>query len=147
MNCVDWNSFDSLESLNTQFNIFLTDKYINAVHSALGSTPRERYLKDSHKIKFIPLETLENHFLHRVTRRVNNDATIQLYNKLFEVPQKYIGQKINVRFPPDNLDKAYIFNQNNQMSETVYPLKRIENSRVRRTGIDFTKLNGGNTNV
>lgn len=147
MNGMDWNSFDSLETLNTEFNKFLSDKYINATHSALSSTPRERYLKDSLRIKFIPLENLENHFLHRVTRRVNNDATIQLNSKLFEVPQKYIGQKINVRFPPDSLDKAYIFNQNNELTETVYPLKKIENSKIKRTGIDFTKLNGGNTHV
>lgn len=147
MNGIDWNKFDSLESLNIEFNIFLTEKYINGKHSALGTTPRERYLKDSQKIKFIPLEKLEDHFLHRETRRVNNDATIQLKTKLFEVPQKYIGQKLNVRFPPDSLDKAYIFNQNNQLTETIYPLKRIENSKVKRTGIDFTKLNGGNTNV
>lgn len=147
MNGVAWNNFDSLEALNTEFNIFLSEKYMNGIHSALGVTPRERYLKDSHKIKFIPLEKLEDHFLHRETRRVNNDATIKLNSNFFEVPQKYIGQKLNIRFAPDHLDKAYIFNHNNQLTDTVYPLKRIENSKIKRTGIDFTKLNGGKTNV
>jgi len=147
MNGVDWNSFDSLEALNIEFNKYLAESYINAHHSALGCSPRERYLKDSHKIKFIPGEQIDNHFLHRVTRRVNNDATIQLNNKLFEVPQKYIGQKLNIRYPADNLDKAYIFNLNSQLTDTVYPLKRIDNSKIKRAAIDFTKLNGGTSNV
>lgn len=147
MNGVDWNSFDSLESLNISFNKYLNEKYMNSVHSSLGVTPRERYIKDSEKIKFIPQEMLENHFLHRVARKVNNDATIQLHSELFEVPQKYIGQKINVRFAPDILDKVYIFNKDNVITEIVYPLKKIDNSKIKRKGLDYTKINGGNANV
>ena len=147
MNGVDWNTFDSLDALNSSFNTYLSDKYINYTHSAIESTPRERYIKDSDKIKFIPQEALEKHFFHREARRVNNDATIQLNCKLFEVPQKYIGQKINVRFSPDILDKAYIFNNDNAITETVYPLKKIDNSKIKRNGFDYTKLTGGNSNV
>lgn len=147
LNGIDWNSFDSLESLNIAFNQYITENYMNSEHSALGCTPRERYIKDSHRIKFIPGEQLDYHFLHRVTRRVNNDATIQLNNKLFEVPQQYIRQKLNIRYPADDLDKAYIFNAKNELTDTVYPLKRVDNSKIRRASIDFTKLNGGNTNV
>lgn len=147
MNGVDWNTFDSLETLNIEFNKYLTEGYINANHSALDCSPRERYLKDSHKIKFIPTEQLDTHFLHRITRKVYNDATIQLNNKYFEVPQKYIGQKLNIRFPADKLDKAYVFNQKNELTDTVYPLKRVDNSKVKRAGIDFTKLSGGASSV
>lgn len=74
---------------------------------------------------------------------MNNDATIQLNSKLFEVPQKYIGQKINIRFSPDLLDKAYVFNKNNAISEIVYPLNKIDNSKIKRKGLDYTKINGG----
>lgn len=147
MNGVDWNNFDSLDNLNIEFNKYLSDKYMNSTHSSLGTTPRERYTKDSDKIKFIHQEALENHFLHRVTRRVNNDATIKLHSKLFEVPQKYIAQKICIRFSPDVLDEAYIFNNDNVITETVYPLKKIDNSKIKRTGLDYTKLTGGNANV
>lgn len=143
MNGLDWNKFNSLEGLNGDFNKYITENYMNYKHSAIELTPRERYMKDSDKIKFIPHNSLENHFLHRVTRRVNNDATIQLDSKLFEVPQKYIGQKINIRFSPDLLDKAYVFNKNNAMSEIVYPLNKIENSKIKRKGLDYTKIDGG----
>ena len=92
-------------------------------------------------------EALEKHFLHREARKVNNDATIQLNSKLFEVPQKYIGPKINVRFSRSILDKAYIFNNDNAITDTVYPLKKIDNSKIKRNRFDYTKLTEGNSNV
>jgi putative transposase len=120
---------------------------MNQVHSSSSITPRERYIQDSCKIKYIKPEDLDNHFLHRVSRRVNNDATIKLYNMSFEVPQKYIGQKINIRYSPVNLDIAYIFDNNNILTNTIYPLKKIDNSKVKRNALDYTKLNGGGNNV
>lgn len=147
INGVDWNDFDSLGTLNIAFNKFLNEKYTNNVHSALDMTPRERYLKDKTKIKFIPSEKLDAHFLHRVTRRVNNDSTIPLNKCIFEVPQKYIGQKINVRYSPTSLQEAYIFNKDNIATDTVYPLKKVDNSKIKRKAIDFTMFKGGENNV
>lgn len=143
LNGADWNIFTGLEDLNTQFNKYLNEKYSNSIHSAIGLSPRNRYLKDMNRIKFIPKEKLEDYFLHRVTRKVNNDATIQLHSKFFEVPQKYIGRHVNVRYSPTNLDIAYIFNENNVMVETVYPLKRVDNSKIKRTSINYTSIAGG----
>ena len=142
LNAIDWNEFDSLESLNDAFYNFLNEKYMNTMHSAIGMSPRERYLKDLPRVKFIPKEILDEHFLHRVTRTVNNDATIKLYSELFEVPQKYIRQKINVRYSPLQLDKAYVFDQNNVLTDTVYPLKKTDNSRVKRNVLDYTIMKG-----
>jgi len=147
LNGVDWNDFGSLEQLNTEFNKYLNDKYNNSQHSSLGTTPKNRYLKDVDKIKIMPSELLETHFLHRVTRRVNNDATIQLNSKYFEVSQKYIGQRLNIRYLPANADKAFIFSQNNVLIDTIFPLKRVDNSKVRRNSIDYSQMNGGDTNV
>lgn len=148
LNGVDWNDFDSLESLNSGFNKYLNEKYMNVIHSSLEITPRERYLQDSERIKYIPATDLDNHFLHRVTRRVNNDATIQLHTKLFEVPQKYIAQKINVRYSPMDLDVAYIFNDRSVLQETIYPLRRVDNSKIKRKSIDYSSFEqGGDTNV
>ena len=147
LNCIDWNVFSSLEQLNSGFNEYLNDKYTNSEHSALGMTPRNRYLRDMNKFKLIPAELLENHFLHRVTRKVNNDSTIQLDSKYFEVPQKFIGQRLNIRYLPSDTDKAFIFNHDNVLINTIYPLKRVENSKVKRNVIDYSKMNGGDANV
>jgi len=147
INSVDWNIFESLEHLNSQFNKYLTDKYINKIHSALNNTPRNRYLQDLDKIKYKTELELDNCFLHRVTRKVRNDSTISIYSKYFEVPQKYIGQKINVRYSPIDLSEAYIFDINNKLTHTVYPLKKIDNSKVKRGNIDYSKMIGDKQNV
>lgn len=147
MNGINWNDYTSLEFLNSDFNKYLNEKYSNSIHSSLSITPRERYIQDMNKMKFMPIEELDNHFLHRVSRKVNNDATISLNCFQFEVPAKYIGQKINVRYSPINLDKAFIFDKNNKICDTVYPLKKVDNSKVKRKVIDYSKVNGGIQNV
>lgn len=147
MNGIDWNDFFSVTKLNSAFNNYLNERYINCLHSSIDNTPRNRYLQDKDKIKFLPIEELEKHFLHRVTRKVNNDSTIQLNSKLFEVPIKYIGQKINIRYSPIEIDKAFIFTTDNSLSETIYPINKIDNSKIKRTTIDYSKITGGNSNV
>jgi putative transposase len=147
MNGINWNDYSSLEELNIDFNKYLTEKYTNIIHSSIETTPRERYLKDISRIKFVPIEELDNHFLHRVSRKVNNDATIQLNCRQFEVPAKYMGQKINIRYSPNDFGKAYIFNKDNKIVETVYPLNRVDNSKIKRNVIDYSLINGGNENV
>jgi len=147
MNGINWNDYASLDDLNTDFNKYLNEKYTNTIHSSIDTTPRERYLKDMVKIKFIPVEELDNHFLHRLTRKVNNDATIQLNCNQFEVPAKYMGQKINIRYSPIDLDKAFVFDKYNKITDTIYPLKRVDNSKIKRKVIDYTKINGGKDNV
>lgn len=147
INSTDWNSFSSLEHLNVEFSKYLNTEYINKVHSAINDTPKNRYLKDMDRIKYKSEKELEEAFLHRVTRKVNNDATIKLHSKCFEVPQKYIGQRINVRYSPIDLDIAYIFDINNCLTDTVYPLKKVDNSKIKRKGIDYSLLNGGCDNV
>ena len=61
-------------------------------------------------IKFITsAKQLDYAFLPREQRRVNKDSTVSLNKILFEVPQKYIGDRIKIRFSPLDLSKAYIF--------------------------------------
>lgn len=45
---------------------------------------------------------------------------------------KYIGDKINVRYDPTSLDKAFIFTDDGNILETIYPVDRVANSKVIR---------------
>jgi putative transposase len=146
LNGVDWNDFHSLGELNAGFARYLSENYNNSLHSAINTTPKERYLRDLDKLKFIPPEQLEIYFWHRISRKVNNDATISLNSQLFEVPQKYIGQKINLRYLPSDNSKAYVFDHNN-LVDTIYLLNKIDNSKIKRQSIDYSTMNGGNLNV
>ena len=47
--------------------------------------------------------------MNRVERRVNNDATISIDKIHYDVPMKFIRQKVEVRYLPDDMDNAYIY--------------------------------------
>ncbi|MDD4809526.1 DDE-type integrase/transposase/recombinase [Methanobrevibacter sp. UBA417] len=146
MNGIDWNQFQSLEELNEVVGRFINDQYNNFIHSGINQTPKLRFIKDMDRFRYIPIEELDKHFLHRETRRVLNDATIPVNKITFEVPQKYIGQKIQVRYLPFDLSKAYLFD--NDKAIEIYPLKKIDNSKVKRKNtIDYSKLSEVRDNV
>jgi hypothetical protein len=60
----------------------------------------------------------------------------------FKVPVKYVGDKINVRYDPNSLEKAYIFSDEGKVLETIYPINKIDNSKIIRNQnvktVDFT---------
>ena len=96
--------------------------------------------------KFIPSkQEIDYIFLYRVSRKVKKDSTISIDNILFEVPLSYVAETINVRYDPTSLDKAYIFSEDNLLLDTIYPVKKIDNSRIRREhnfkSVDFSSFN------
>jgi len=132
INGVDWNSFPDLESLNREFITFVNEDYNNRLHSVIEARPKERWLQDAKRIKYLPPDMLDDCFLHREVRTVAGDATIPICKVVFEVPAQYIKQKINVRFNPGDLSQAYIFNEHNKLAHTIYPLRRVDNSKIKR---------------
>ncbi len=141
---VDWSKFNSMDLINTEFNKYLSANYTHKPHSSLKMSPKERYLQDYDRFKFIPKEKIDEYFLHRVSRKVKKDASIQIKSELFEVPQKYIGQTINIRFSPNDYSKLYIYSSDNKLEDTAYPLNKVENSKIKRKTIDYSYLIGGN---
>lgn len=97
-------------------------------------------------IKYKSTEEIEKSFLHRITRKVRKDGTIIIQTVLYEVPQKYINQTINLRYAADDTSELYIIDRNNKIVETVYKLDKVANSKIKRKGIDYSKI-GGNGNV
>jgi len=132
INGVDWNSFADLASLNQEFITFVNEDYNNHLHSVTSARPKERWLQDVKRIKYLPPDVLDDCFLHREVRTVAGDATIPICKIVFEVPAQYIKQKINVRFNPGDLSQAYIFNEHNKLAHTIYPLRRVDNSKIKR---------------
>ena len=139
----DFSKQESLEQLNEQFFAWLAQGYLNRQHSSLGCTPRERFLQDLDRLRRLPAELIEQSFLHRAQRKVAADSTIRLYNHIFEVPYRLIGQRINIRFLPTDLSVAYIFSEQGQCQEQIQLVNKIDNSRIkRRSIIDYTKTGG-----
>jgi len=96
-------------------------------------------MRDYEKIRFIPTEELDFHFLHRRESRVSSTALVKYSKMEYEVPQQYIGLKVKIRYLPTDKSKAFIFSDDNKLLHTIYPVKKVDNSKIKRTTIDYTK--------
>lgn len=140
MRCEDWNKFDSLESVNDSLQHFIYNEYINKIHSSTNETPNERWHNEYKKIVFLEEQFIDNCFLHRQTRKVRNDRTIKINNNYYEVPFKYVGQSIEIRYDPNELNEIYIFEKEKEVF-TCKLVDKISNSKVKRkNSIDYSKV-------
>lgn len=142
MNTTDWLTFESLDNLNVRLARY-AEQYNHTIHSSIKQKPMDKYTRYVDRLRFIPSkQELEYMFLYRVTRTVKNDATISLNKILFQVPLNYMGEKIHVRYDPTSLDKAYIFTEDGKLTDTIFPINKLENSKVRREqnvkSVDFS---------
>jgi len=142
MNATDWNLFSSLEDADASLSDHLTKNYTNYKHGSLECTPKERFMQDYERIRHIPIEELKLHFLHRQERRVSNAATIKLFGNEYETPQQFIGSKIKIRYLPTDKSELFIFSDDGKLIHTIYPVKKVENSRIKRASIDYTQTGG-----
>ena len=129
---LDWNNISSLEQVQNMYTEFLENSYINKLHSAIKSTPKEKFIKDFLNIKRKTDEEIEEAFLHRETRNVRNDATISFRDILYEVPQEYIKKKIIIKFNPSNTNELYIYNDKNERMCSITPINKVDNSKMKR---------------
>lgn len=141
LNCIDWNSFSNLEQLNEQYYSYVNSEYNNHLHSSINNTPKKRFMQDYDSLKFVQSnEVLDEYFLHSFDRKVALDSTVQLFGKQFEVPSKYMRQRINIKFDPFCLDFAYIYEDGRKV-QTIYPVKKVDNSHIKRKTISYEKQN------
>ena len=121
-----------LSELNRAFLQWLEDDYHRKIHTSLGMTPLEKYMSQLNRLKLIDdPSSLVSLFLRREQRRVNNDATVSIKNTLFEVPGSLIGEKIEVRFDPEDLDEAWIYSES-QLPIHITPVRPADNARIKR---------------
>ncbi len=133
MNLFDWSKVSSIEELNISLNRYVEDKYNNSCHLAIGEKPIDKFARHLDRLRLIPSKKdLDFLFLYRCQRKVKNDATISLLNTIFEVPVKYTGDSINVRYDPSSFDRAYIFSEDGKVLDTIFPVNKIDNSKVKR---------------
>lgn len=143
LNCTDWNTFKSLEDLNDRYYNYVNYEYNNHLHSSINDTPRNRFVKDHNMIKFVEsAEVLEEYFLHSVARKVSADSCIKLAGKSFEVSARYNRQIVTIKFQPNDLEKAYLYEDGKRI-ETIYPVKKTDNSKIKRKSISYANLEGG----
>lgn len=146
LNLLDWTTISSLEQLNNMLHDYVENCYHQTIHSSIKAKPIDRFTEHIDRIRFVPSrQELDYIFLYRLSRKVKNDATIPISNVLFEVPAKYIGERVLIRYDPVSMDKAYIFDDQGQCLETIYPVNKTDNAKLFRNSnkksLDFSSFN------
>jgi len=135
----------TLDELNEAFWLWIQEDYHHKLHTGIGERPIDRYNAsvDRVPIRRLSKAELDEIFLIRYERVVNNDATISFKGSLFEVPSAYIRQKIEIRHPVDDPDELYLYDNGVRVGR-IKLLNKKENARTFRprqvsTNISFHK--------
>jgi putative transposase len=131
----------TLEELNEAFCLWLQEDYHHKVHTGIGERPIDRYHASAGRVPIHRLSRaeLEEIFLTRYERVVNNDATISFKGALYEVPAAYIRQRIEIRHPVDDPEELYLYDNGVRVGR-IKLLDKRENARTFRPQQVSTKL-------
>ena len=135
----------TLRELNEAFWLWLQEDYHHKLHNGIGDKPIDRYNASVARIELRRLckAELDEIFLIRHERLVNNDATISFKGSLYEVPPAYIRHKIELRHPVDDPHQLYLYDNGVRVC-TIKLLDKKENARSFRpqsvpTNLSFHK--------
>jgi len=138
----------TLKEINDQFSIWLREDYHHAFHNGINTRPIDRYRASmAHfPLKRVGEEQLEDFFMGTVFRKVNKDATLSYNSKIYEVPSRFIGEKVELRFYQAHPDELYLY-ENNVRITRVQVVNSRENGRIyrptpRTNAIDYQKIKG-----
>ncbi|NOW21831.1 DDE-type integrase/transposase/recombinase [Clostridium butyricum] len=139
MSQLNMKDFKTLDELRISLNLYV-NSYNQHVHSSLNSlSPQDRFFKESHMIKRLSSEEIENSFLLEYERRVSADNVVVIDETEYEVDYRYSKQKITLRYSPD-LSKIYVVDKNTGGLTEIKLLNKHDNSVVKRNKF---KLSGG----
>lgn len=140
MRNTDWNTFKNLDDIRNSLSEFITKNYINKIHSVTKTTPNDRWHEEYQKVVFLDEKLIEESFLHRTFNKVRKDRTISFKNEYYEVPFKYVGQTIELRYDPNDLTILYLY-ENNTKITNIYKVDKVSNSKSKRKNtIDYSKV-------
>ena len=131
LNALDTSRITGIDELNRLLADYIRS-HNTAVHSATGMPPYSRYMEDIAHIRMPKSAVwLDECFLHRVKRRVNNDATVMINKTLFDAPMEFIRSTVEVRYRPGEPDSAFILDNGIR-----YPLRltdKAANAKTKRS--------------
>ena len=123
-------------------NEYVELNYNRAYHNGIKDKPINKFLANIDNIKRFTEQELRNVFLYRVERKVKNDSTVSIDKEIYEVPSKYSGSKLYIRYDPTNNEEAFIFSENGERLERIVKVNKIDNSKLKRgskkEAVDFS---------
>jgi len=103
LSAIDENEIDGIDMLNSMYFKWLEEDYIRKAHSELnGLSPHDVLMSQIDNLK-LPTDRklIDEIFLHRISRKVAHDATIQIENILYETEPRFAGKRMDVRYDPE----------------------------------------------
>jgi transposase InsO family protein len=137
---LDVKEIVDLDQLNERFERWLDKEYHKHFHHGIGTTPMERFsqgLKNT-SIKRVSEPELDRAFQITIYRKVKNDSTVSVNKILYECSPKFIGKKIQIRYPSDKAADLTIY-ENDTPVEKLKKLDIHDNASVPAWGITFSK--------
>lgn len=135
MRGINWEDIKNIDELNEMLNDFINE-YNNKIHSSLTNnevniSPKERWFKDQDKIRKIDNNQIDEYFLHTAYPTIRADSIAHIKKIEYEVPTKYIGKKITVKYDFQDRSKAWIYD-NGKKVEAIHIVDKIANSKIKR---------------
>jgi len=106
----------------------------------------EVYLSQASQVRLIEDPAiLDSLFLKREYRKVKHDGTFSLNGRLYEVPERFIGQRIEIRYDEQ---KVFVYEEGRPVAEANL-VRFSDNAQVKRTRptLSFTAMAGGDSDV
>jgi putative transposase len=131
----------TLRELNEAFWLWLQQDYHHKIHTGIGERPLDRYNASVSRVPIRRLSKteLDEIFLIRYERVVNNDATISFKGSLYEVPLAYIRHRIEIRHPVDDPQDLYLYDNGVRVGR-IHLVDKKENARTFRPKTVTTNL-------
>ncbi|MCZ0757108.1 IS481 family transposase [Anoxybacillus sp. J5B_2022] len=128
----------SLPALNERFWKWLEEDYHRKPHASLeGKTPHEVFQSQVHMVSFVEDATwLDTIFLKREFRKVKADGTITLNKQLYEVPPRFIGQSVEIRYDEQGV---YVYEDGKEAAKATL-VRMHDNAYVKRHRSPFAGL-------
>lgn len=125
----------NLQDLNARLWAFTDGVYHQRVHRSLdGLTPLQRFQQDLGKQRSLSelAYHLDELFLHRLKRKVRNDATISYNSQFYEVPYTLTGQSVMLVIDPHQQRPLKIESLDGETLGLITPLDVLANNHRHR---------------
>jgi len=140
LSCINLTETGCLDAINTAFSQWLDREYHKGFHHGINTRPMDKWMDE---IRHTPITRvtspeLDRAFYVTVKRRVKNDATLSVHGILYEVPPRFIGKYIELRYPSDKPHEITIYEDDAPIC-MVKKLDPHENANPPSWGIRFDR--------
>lgn len=132
---LDAEHLQDLAALNRVFWAWLEGEYHVSGHSGLadGQSPLDRFMADTAMIRPAP-QDLDRLLRMTITRRVGKDRTVRLDGRIYEAPDGYAGEKVEILYDPyDSTSPVHLRRRGEREEVRLHLLDPIANARSRPT--------------